>query len=92
MTVLSSNRRFGPAERTRPEGFPIPQTPSYNILDAVTLQVGTLSITAENAFAAVGRCGVDAVQFRLDGSVTGTVTLRVTVNGVDSNTLMLPVQ
>ena len=83
---------FGPAERPRPEGFPIPQTPSYNILDAVTLQVGTLSITAENAFAAVGRCGVDAVQFRLDGSVTGTVTLRVTVNGVDSNTLMLPVQ
>src|ERR1039458_8337659 len=83
---------FGPAERPRPEGFPIPQTPSYNILDAVTLQAGTLVITAENAFAAVGRCGVDAVQFRLDGSVTGTVTLRVTVNGVDSNTLMLPVQ
>jgi hypothetical protein len=32
------------------------------------------------------------VQFRLDGSVTGTVTLRVTINGADSNTLMLPVQ
>jgi len=27
-----------------------------------------------------------------DGSVTGTVTLRVTVNGADRNTLLLPVQ
>jgi uncharacterized protein (TIGR03437 family) len=83
---------FGPAERPRPEGFPIPQTPSYNLLDAVTVQVGQLAVTAENAFAAVGRCGVDVAQFRLDGSVTGTVTLRVTINGVDSNTLLLPVQ
>jgi hypothetical protein len=40
----------------------------------------------------VGRCGVDAVQFRLPGSVTGTVTLRVTINGADSNTLLLPVK
>ena len=83
---------FGPAERPRPEGFPIPQSPSYNLLDAVTVQVGQLAVTAENAFAVVGRCGIDAAQFRLDSSVTGTVTLRVTINGVDSNTLLLPVQ
>jgi uncharacterized protein (TIGR03437 family) len=83
---------FGPAERPRPEGMPIPQSPSYNLVDAVTVQVGQLAVPAENAFAVVGRCGIDAVQFRLDGSVTGTVTLRVTINGVDSNTLMLPVQ
>jgi uncharacterized protein (TIGR03437 family) len=83
---------FGPAERTRPEGFPIPQSPSYSLVDAVTVQAGELAIPAERAFAAVGRCGVDAVQFRLPGSVTGTVTLRVTINGADSNTLLLPVQ
>ena len=83
---------FGPAERPRPEGLPIPESPSYNLVDAVTVQVGQLAIPAEKAYAVVGRCGIDAVQFRLDGSVTGTVTLRVTINGVDSNTLMLPVQ
>ena len=83
---------FGPAERPRPEGFPIPQSPSYSIVDAVTVQVGQLAIAAETAYAVVGRCGIDAAQFRLDGSVTGTVTLRVTINGVDSNTLQLPVQ
>jgi hypothetical protein len=27
-----------------------------------------------------------------DGSITGTATLRVTVNGADRNTLLLPVQ
>ncbi len=83
---------FGPTERPRPEGFPIPQTPTYNIVDSVTLQAGTLSITAEGAFAVPGRLGIDAATFRLDSSVTGTVTLKVTVNGVDSNTVMLPVQ
>jgi uncharacterized protein (TIGR03437 family) len=83
---------FGPTERPRPEGFPIPQSPSYNIVDTVTVQVGQLAIAAENAYAVVGRCGIDAVQFRLDNSVTGTVTLRVTINGTDSNTLMLSVQ
>jgi uncharacterized protein (TIGR03437 family) len=62
------------------------------MVDAVTVQVGELAIAAENAFAVAGRCGVDAAQFRLDGSVTGTVTLRVTINGVDSNTLLLPVR
>jgi uncharacterized protein (TIGR03437 family) len=83
---------FGPAERARPEGFPIPQSPSYSIVDGVTVQVGDGAITAENAFAVAGRCGIDAVQFRLGNSVTGTVTLRVTINGTDSNTLLLPVQ
>jgi uncharacterized protein (TIGR03437 family) len=83
---------FGPAERARPEGFPIPQSPTYSMVDGVTVQVGQAAIPAEKAFAAVGRCGIDAAQFRLDGSATGTATLRVTVNGVESNTLLLPVQ
>ena len=61
-------------------------------MDAVTVQVGQAAIAAEQAFAVPGRCGIDAVQFRLDGSITGTVTLRVTINGADSNTLLLPVQ
>ncbi len=82
---------FGPAERVRPEGFPIPQTPAYNIVDAVTVQVGEVVTPAGKAFAVVGRCGIDAVQFRLNSAVTGTLTLRITVNGADSNTLLLPV-
>ncbi|MCX6630624.1 MAG: hypothetical protein NTW28_23660 [Candidatus Solibacter sp.] len=83
---------FGPAERTRPEGFPIPQTPAYSLADGVTVQVGEVATPAEKAFAVAGRCGIDAVQFRLDSAATGTATLRITVNGADSNTLLLPVR
>jgi len=83
---------FGPAERSRPEGFPIPQATSYAMVDGVTVQVGEASIAAEKAFAVAGRCGIDAVQFRLAGAITGTVTLRLSINGADSNTLVLPVQ
>jgi uncharacterized protein (TIGR03437 family) len=83
---------FGPAERARPEGFPIPQSASYSIVDGVTVQVGDVTITAERSFAVAGRCGIDAVQFRLINASTGTPTLRVSVNGADSNTLLLPVQ
>jgi uncharacterized protein (TIGR03437 family) len=83
---------FGPADHARPEGFPIPPSPDYSMVDGVTLQVGDASIAAEKALAAAGRCGIDAVQFRVDGAVSGNLTLRVTVNGVDSNTLLLPVQ
>jgi len=42
----------------------------------------------------LGKQGIDAVQFRLgDGAPTATnATFKLTVNGVDSNTVMLAVQ
>src|SRR5262245_5270269 len=83
---------FGPTERARPAGFPIPQSVSYSMVDGVTVQAGDVTITAEKAFAVAGRCSIDAVQFRLTSAVTGTATLRVSVNGTDSNTLLLAVQ
>ena len=83
---------FGPTERPRLAGFPLPQDVSYSLVDGVTVQAGDASFAAEKAYAAAGRCGVDAVQFRVDRSVTGSVTLRITINGTDSNTLILPVQ
>jgi uncharacterized protein (TIGR03437 family) len=85
---------FGPTSTPRPYGFPIPSSPDYLIVDTATVQVGSFVITPEKAFAAPGKQGVDAVQFRLgDGAPTGTIaTFKVTVNGVDSNTVMFPVQ
>ena len=85
---------FGPTSTPRPEGFPIPTSPDYLIVDTAAVQVGDVVISPEKAFAAPAKQGVDAVQFRLgDGAPTGTIaTFKVTVNGVDSNTVMLPVQ
>jgi uncharacterized protein (TIGR03437 family) len=61
-------------------------------VDQVTVQVGDATLPAEKSFAVASRVGIDAVQFRLANVGTGTPTLRVTVNGVDSNTVLLPVQ
>ena len=83
---------FGPADHPRPEGFAIPQSPAYLIIDSASVQVGDAVVAAEKAFAAPGRTAIDAVQFRVPDSATaGTATLRVTINGQDSNTLQLPV-
>jgi hypothetical protein len=51
-------------------------------------------ITPEKAFVVPGRQGIDAVQFRLgDGSPSNTsATFKLTINGVDSNTVLIAVQ
>jgi uncharacterized protein (TIGR03437 family) len=85
---------FGPADHPRLLGFPTPASPPYLIVDPVTVQANDAVITAEQAFVVPGRQGIDAVQFRLgDSAPTGTnANFKVTVNGVDSNTLLLPIQ
>ncbi len=85
---------FGPADHTRPEGFPVPAAPPYRLLDSATVNAAGVTIPAENAFAAPGAVGLDVIQFRLGGGVpSGTnVQVFVTVNGQNSNTVVLPVQ
>jgi uncharacterized protein (TIGR03437 family) len=85
---------FGPTAPVRPEGFALPATPPYVVLDPVTVQVGTGAFTPESAFAAPGQVGLDLVQFRLDSSApSGTsASLYLNINGIDSNTLLLPIQ
>jgi uncharacterized protein (TIGR03437 family) len=85
---------FGPTDPMRPVGFAVPQTPPFALLDAASVLVGGVVLTAENAFAAPGSAAVDAVQFRLsDGAPSGTnAALRVSINGQPSNTVLLAVQ
>jgi uncharacterized protein (TIGR03437 family) len=83
---------FGPATVARPEGYPVPDSTLDLIVDPVTVTVGTATISAQSAFAAPGQVGVDAVQFVWDGSQSGSLTFKVTVNGVDSNSLTLMAQ
>lgn len=85
---------FGPTDHVRPEGFNVPATPPYLVLDPVQVQVGDDAIQPEKAFAAPGHIGIDVVQFRLDGSAPSSVVapLLITINGAASNTLLLPIQ
>ena len=85
---------FGPTDHVRPEATAVPASPRFLILDPVTLQVGASVLTPESAFAAPGQVGIDLIQFRLDGSAPSgpAIPLYLTVNGVSSNTLSLPIQ
>ena len=64
------------------------------LLDPVTIEVGGNTVKPESAFAAPGHVGIDSIQFRLDGSTPtgGAIPVTVTVNGVRSNSLALPIQ
>jgi len=82
---------FGPTDHPRLDGFPIPSSPDYLIADPVAGHIGDTEVTVVKAFAAPAKIGIDAVQFRLaDGTTSGP--LKITVNGIDSNTVTLPVQ
>jgi uncharacterized protein (TIGR03437 family) len=85
---------FGPTDPVRPMGFAVPETPPFVLVDAASVQVGGAAIAAENAFAVAGSVAVDAVQFRLgNGAPTATnAALTVTINGQQSNTVLLPVE
>jgi len=85
---------FGPTTPVRPFGFPVPATPPYVVADPVSAQVGASTLTVESAYALPGNIGVDAVQFRLDNTVPSGAnsSFQLVVNGVNSNTLLLPVQ
>jgi uncharacterized protein (TIGR03437 family) len=83
---------FGPTDRPRPQGFPVPASPAFVITDSVTVQLGDTAAVTVAAFAVPGRTGVDAVQFRLsDDSASGNLTLHVTINDKESNSVVLPV-
>jgi uncharacterized protein (TIGR03437 family) len=85
---------FGPTNPARPEGFAVPASPAYSAADPVTLAVGSDTLTPAATFALAGSVGVDAVQFTLtDTSLSGAnASLSVTINGQQSNTVLLPVQ
>jgi uncharacterized protein (TIGR03437 family) len=85
---------FGPTDHLRPEAAVVPETPRYMILDPVTVAVGASVLTPQSAFAAPGHIGIDVVQFRLDSRAPSgaAIPFYLTVNGVSSNTLNLPIQ
>jgi uncharacterized protein (TIGR03437 family) len=86
---------FGPTNPPTPEGFALPVQPVFQVSDTSTISIGDSTvISPDSVVAAAGRVGVDEVQFRLgSGAPTGmNAPMHITVNGQDSNTVLLPVQ
>ena len=93
-TLTAYATGLGPTVELPLEGIIVPDTPSYLVIDPVSLQVGTAAYTPQSAIAAPGMVGLNLIQFQLDSSApSGTnIPVYVTVNGVTSNTLNLSIQ
>jgi uncharacterized protein (TIGR03437 family) len=92
-TVTVYGTGFGPTMPARPEGLPVSASPQLVLTDPVTVQLGSATFTPVSGFAVPGVIGIDAVQFVLgDGATAANNQLTVTVNGQQSNTVLLPMQ
>jgi uncharacterized protein (TIGR03437 family) len=91
-TISLLGTGFGPYKGTVLDGF-FPPNPPPAVADAVTLSVDGVN-PASKSTAAPGFTGVDLTQFQVPtGLGSGkSVPVLVTVNGVDSNTVMLPLK
>ena len=91
-TISLLGTGFGPYQQTVLDGF-FPPNPPPAVADSVLLSVGGVNPSATTT-AAPGFTAVDLTQFQVPsglGSAT-SVPVLVTINGVDSNTVMLPLQ
>jgi uncharacterized protein (TIGR03437 family) len=91
-TISLLGTGFGLYKGTVLDGF-FPPNPPPALADSVTLSVDGVN-PASTSTAAPGFTGVDRTQFKVPtGLPSGkSVPVLVTINGVDSNTVMLPLQ
>lgn len=91
-TISMLGTGFGPYQTPVLDGF-FPQNPPPAVSDSVVLSVGGINATSTSN-AAPGFTGIVSTQFQVpSGLASGTsVPVLVSINGVDSNTVMLPIQ
>lgn len=91
-TIALLGTGFGPYQSPVLDGF-FPPNPPPAVADSVVLSVGDLKPAATST-ATPGSTGVVSTKFQLpSGLPSGTsVPVLVSINGADSNTVMLPIQ
>jgi len=90
-TISLLGTGYGPYKNTVLDGF-FPPNPPPAVNDSVSLSVGGVK-PGSTSVAAPGFIGLDLTQFKVPtGLPSGSVAVFVTINGVESNTVMLPVQ
>ncbi len=90
-TISLLGTGFGPYQKPMVDGF-FPPNPPPAVEDSVTLSVGGVKPTSKST-AAPGLTGMDLTKFEVPtGLASGSVPVLVTINGEESNTVMLPVK
>jgi uncharacterized protein (TIGR03437 family) len=89
-----SGTGFGPYDRNPPDGIAIPSNATFALLDSVTVNAGGNSVTAISGGPSFDTVGANIATFQVPASLpSGTsVPLNVTINGVDSNHILLFLQ
>lgn len=90
ITILGTG--FGPYDRPVVDGFAVPASPVYSLIDPVELVVGSGAARPLWAGAHAGMTGVAAVRFRVPADAAGEVEVRLKIAGAESNTVLLPVE
>jgi len=85
---------FGPYNPEPPDGAAVSSGTKYPLADAAKIVVGERQIEPVWAGAAAGKVGVTVVQLKIDESIphASNVGLKVLVNEVESNSVLLPVE
>lgn len=92
-TISVFGTGFGLYDRPMVDGFPTPDTGDWNVVDPITVTVGTQTYTPVSARAANGSTGIVVLQVKLAGTLpSGLVDMKVTVGNVDSSTVKLPIK
>jgi uncharacterized protein (TIGR03437 family) len=90
-TVSLYGTGFGPYQKPVLDGF-FPPNPPPAVEDSVVLSVGGMKPTSKST-AAPGLTGMDLTKFEVpSGLPSGAVPVLVSINGEDSNTVMLPLK
>jgi len=84
---------FGPYNGVVIDGF-FPPNPAPAVVDSVSLSTGDQMVSTMSSIAAPGYTGLTLTKFKVPDSMQSgsTVPVKVTVNGANSNTVMVPIQ
>jgi uncharacterized protein (TIGR03437 family) len=85
---------FGPYDRNPPDGLLLPAGSTFSLVDPVALTAGTNDAVVLSTVPSSTGVGLVVVTFQVPDSLPsgGTVPLKVTSNGVDSNSISLFIQ
>ena len=81
---------FGPLLTPAPEGMVTPLAPEFQLADPIQVLLGGTLVDPAYAGAAGLGAGMDGVTIQI-GTSGRNATLKVTINGQDSNSVVLPV-
>jgi uncharacterized protein (TIGR03437 family) len=91
-TVTLVGTGFGPYDRRTVDGFATPVTPAIHLADPMEVRVGGIVLQPSWCGAVPGFVGVAGTKVKLAGIPSGRNEAIVVVNGVLSNTVIIPVE